>query len=259
MQTIGLILAYDGTPFVGWQKQAGNISIQGCLEDILARMHGGQPVPVRAASRTDAGVHAEWQGAAFDTCRDYPPERWSAALNAQMPPQIIIRHAFIAPPGFHPRFQSQGKHYRYLIWQGHSLPPMLLNRAMASRPLDVDNMHAAAQYLLGTHDFSAFRAIDCQAKSSTRTLTRIDVTLAPLVYAAPCSPKDDALIQIDVFGTAFLKQMVRIIAGTLLTFGLGRPPAHMASILESKSRTQAGETAPACGLTLVQAFVPIEI
>ena len=251
MRTIALVIAYDGTPFCGWQRQEGQRTVQGCLEAALTRMHNA-PTELRGASRTDAGVHAEWQIAAFDSERDYAVERYKVALNALTPPEITVRYACEAPLGFQPRFESLGKHYRYWFYQGRYLPPFLIHRAAHVRPLDVDNMRRAARYLLGEHDFSAFRAKDCQAKTPVRTLTRIEIsTVSPYLYSCH---DDDAIVQIDVEGTAFLKQMVRIIAGTLLEFGLGRNPEQMREILESRRRECAGETAPAAGLTLVRSL-----
>ncbi|MBQ4360880.1 MAG: hypothetical protein II767_11555, partial [Proteobacteria bacterium] len=137
------------------------------------------------------------------------------------------------------------------------LPPSLLHHAAHVRPLDVVNMREAAKYLLGEHDFSAFRASDCQAKSPVRTITRLDIQTISGPYVYP-SFEQDALIQIDVEGTAFLKQMVRIIVGTLIDFGLGRPPEDMARILASGKRALAGQTAPADGLTLVRSFSTLD-
>ena len=256
MTTIGLILAYNGTPFNGWQRQENRPSIQGALEEALTRIHQ-TPTTIRAASRTDAGVHAEWQIAAFDTTKEYPPERWKISLNATTPPEIMVRHAFVAPDNFQPRFESRGKHYRYWLYQGYYLPPMILNRAAQTRPLDIENMKKAARYLIGEHDFSSFRAIDCQAKTPVRTITRLDISTISGPYLYPCMD-DGALIQIDVEGTAFLKQMVRIIVGTLIEFGLGRPPEDMETILNSRSRKNAGQTAPAAGLTLVRSYSSID-
>ena len=252
MRTIALVVAYDGTKFAGWQRQDGQKTVQGCLESAVSKMNNS-PTEVRGASRTDAGVHAEWQIAAFETVRDYDAERYKIAINALTPPEITIRHACEAPAGFQPRFESQGKHYRYWLYQGKYLPPMLLNRAAHVRPLDIDNMRRAARYLLGEHDFSAFRAADCQARTPVRTITRLDIAAVSGPYVYPCFD-DDAIVQIDVEGTAFLKQMVRIIVGTLMRFGLGEDPEQMRVILESKQRALAGETAPACGLTLVKSF-----
>jgi len=255
MKSIVLILSYDGTPFSGWQRQDGQCTIQGSLEEAVSKMHGGRHIEVRAASRTDAGVHAEWQVAAFDTDKDYALNRWQQALNALTPREIYVREVREAEPGFHPRFAKKGKHYRYLIWEGCFLPPCLLGHAMTSRKLDTENMQLAANYLLGEHDFSAFRAIDCQAKSPIRTLTRIEITRHPAPFVVPEFGREhDGLIQIDVEGTAFLKQMVRIIVGTLIEFGLGRDAHDMQTILNSRQRINAGETAPACGLTLVQSL-----
>lgn len=255
MKTIVLVLAYDGTPFCGWQRQEGQKSVQGCLETALTRIHGGRRTEVRGASRTDAGVHAEWQVAAFDTDRDYTPARWQQAINALTPPEIYVRSVREAPSGYHPRFAKKGKCYRYAICEGHFLPPGLLGRAMLSRPLDIDRMREAAHYLLGEHDFSSFRAQDCQASSPVRILTRIDISRHAMPFAYPAFDGEACgLVQIEVEGTAFLKQMVRILVGTLVDFGLGREPSEMKQILEAKDRQMAGETVPACGLTLIRSL-----
>lgn len=252
MKTIILIIAYDGSGFSGWQRQDGATTIQGTLEDAITRINH-KPTVLRGASRTDAGVHAEYQIAAFDTERDYTPRRWIQAINATTPPQIFIRQALEGPLGYEPRFESRGKHYRYAIYEGAFLPPALLNRAAHSRRLDIDNMQAAAQFLLGEHDFSAFRAADCQAKSPVRTITSIEITRQNQTFSYE-TDNDGALVLIDVKGTAFLKQMVRIIAGTLIEFGLGRPFQEMKTILDSRKRCMAGETAPAAGLTLIRSW-----
>ena len=256
MKTIGLILAYDGTPFAGWQRQPDRPTIQGTLESAVSRINQ-KPTEVRGASRTDAGVHAEYQLAAFDTERPYEPERWRMAINATTPPEITVRCAFGAPDGFEPRFESRGKHYRYWLWQNPYLPPFLYNRAAHTRPLDIENMQNAAQYLIGEHDFSSFRAYDCQAKSPVRTITRLDISTPGGPYVFGCHD-DTALIQIDVEGTAFLKQMVRIIVGTLIEFGLGRKASEMHDILFGRKRALAGQTAPAGGLTLVRSYSSID-
>lgn len=254
MHTIVLIIAYDGTPFAGWQRQSGALTVQGCLEDALSKINNA-PTRVRGASRTDAGVHAQYQIAAFDTERDYAPERWVQALNATTPREIFIRRALNAPPGFEPRFASRGKHYRYTLFEGNFVPPHLLARVARTRRLDIENMRRAAQYLVGTHDFSSFRAADCQAKSPVRTITRIDIARRSGAFV--CSAGDESiesLIEIDVFGTAFLKQMVRIIVGTLEEFGMGRSAQDMVAIRDARNRSAAGETAPAAGLMLVRSW-----
>lgn len=259
MQTIALIVAYDGTTFSGWQRQAGARTVQGCLETAISKINDA-PTTVRGASRTDAGVHAQYQIAAFETPRNYPPERWVQALNATTPPEIFIRRAMIAPAAFDPRLASRGKHYRYSLYEGHFVPPHLLHRVARTRKLDLENAKSAAQYLVGTHDFSSFRAIDCQARSPIRTITQIDITRHSNAFVYPTRDldsacrEDESLVQIDVFGTAFLKQMVRIIVGTLIEFGRGRPATEMIAIRDAKRRSAAGETAPAAGLTLVRSW-----
>ncbi len=256
MKTIGLIVAYDGTPFAGWQRQPDRPTIQGCLEEAVSKINQ-TPTEVRGASRTDAGVHAEYQIAAFDTERPYDTGRWRIALNATTPPEITVRCAFEAPAGFEPRFESRGKHYRYWLWQNAYLPPFLYHRAAHTRPLDIENMQKAAQYLIGEHDFSSFRAYDCQAKTPVRTITRLDISTPGGPYVFGCHD-ESALIQIDVEGTAFLKQMVRIIVGTLIEFGLGRNATEMLDVLNGRKRVLAGRTAPADGLTLVRSYSSID-
>lgn len=258
MPCIGLVLAYDGTPYSGWQRQENAPSVQASIERVLAQLHGGHACELRGASRTDAGVHAECQIAAFDTPRkNYSPERWVVAINSLTPPSIHVRHAFVAPDGFNPRYVSLGKHYRYWLWEGRYLPPALVNRAMTTRKLDTVAMQEAANYLIGTHDFSAFRAIDCQAQTTVREITSIVVSRPPSPFFSPLSDKEDGLIQIDVYGTAFLKHMVRIIVGTLMTFGEGRDVAEMANILEQRYRPLAGQTVIGAGLCLVESFSEI--
>lgn len=255
MPCIGLVLAYDGTAFSGWQRQNNAPSVQACIEKVLKQLHGGEACDLRGASRTDAGVHAECQIAAFDTTRhNYAPDRWALALNALTPSSIYVRKAFLAPDAYNPRHTSLGKHYRYWLWEGRYLPPALNQRAMMTPKLNTHAMQEAANYLIGTHDFTTFRSSDCQAPSPIRQIHAIHVSRPKGPFFAPFNNDENGLIQIDVYGTAFLKHMVRIIVGTLMDFGQERDPKEMLDILEKRYRPLAGQTVIGAGLCLVESF-----
>lgn len=195
---------------------------------------------LRGASRTDAGVHAEGQAVAFDTDRLLPAKAWCLALNQHLPEDVAVRRARAVPAGFAPRFAARGKRYRYRVLEDTLRDPVWRGRAWrVSGPLAVDAMAEAAAAAVGTHDFGAFRAAADERPSSVRTLTRVDVERA------------GRHVDVVVEGTAFLYNMVRILAGTLVDVGLGkRPPEAIARALASRNRGDAGPTAPAQGLTL---------
>jgi tRNA pseudouridine38-40 synthase len=240
---VKLVLEYDGTELSGWQRQDNAPTVQEHLERALTEMTRA-PVTVAGASRTDAGVHALGQVASFETGAAIPLHGFRRGLNALLPPAIAVVDASEAPPGFHARFSSRGKHYRYRVLARQDRAPLERRTAWhRPYPIDVDAMRAAAAHLVGEHDFSAFRAAGCTAKHAVRRLDRIDIA------------RTGDVITIDVRGNAFVRNMVRIIAGTLVTAGEGRTtPAAVAAALASRDREQAGQTAPACGLTLVEVF-----
>jgi len=243
---IRLVVEYDGTGLCGWQRQANGPTVQGHLEDALARLLAHE-VSVVGASRTDAGVHASGQVASFRTERAIPLHGVRRGLNSMLPPAIAIAEAAEAPDDFHPRFSATGKHYRYLLLTRADRSPRWRARAWHRQgPLDLAAMRDAAAPLIGEHDFAAFRAAGCTALRTVRRIEQIEIS------ELPDERWGDPLVAIDVRGNAFLRNMVRIVVGTLVEVGRGvRPAGQVAEILASKDRTQAGLTAPAHGLELV--------
>lgn len=261
LRGVRLTLAYDGTGFAGFQRQPGSRTIQGALEAAIA--HVTQcPVTVRGAGRTDAGVHAEGQVVAFDTERELPPRRWLLALNRYLPEEISVQAVSECAPGYDPRFDALDKLYRYLFYRGLARHPLLRNRAWqltraglagdeaeldsVACSLDLSAMREAARSLVGTHDFRAFRAADDVRDNTLRTLYRVE-----LLEEFRAQPH---LLALEIQGNAFMKNMVRIIAGTLIAVGRGRLSAAdvTALLTTTATRSRYSETAPAHGLTLVR-------
>ena len=243
MRHIRLVVEYDGTGLCGWQRQANGPTVQGEIEAALATLLSHE-VTVAGASRTDAGVHASGQVASFRTERAIPLHGIRRGLNSVLPDAISIVSATEAADDFHPRFSATGKHYRYLLFTRAERSPRWRDRAWHQpQPIDRAAMRAAATALIGEHDFAAFRAAGCTARTTVR---RIDeIAIAEL-------PGEPEVVAIDVRGNAFLRNMVRIVVGTLVEVGQGRRPvSQVAEILEGKDRTKAGITAPARGLELV--------
>lgn len=244
MPRIKLTLEYDGTEYVGWQVQPNGTAVQAVVERALERLLGTR-VAVESAGRTDAGVHALGQVVAFDTDRTLPLKAYVQGLNGHLPPDVAVVDAEEVAPAFDPRRWSRGKRYRYLISNRRTRSPLRRRTHWeVFAPLDVAAMQDAAQLLLGRHDFSAFQASDCEARHPVRELTRVSV-----------EPEGEEALSITVEGTAFLKHMVRNIAGTLVEVGRGkRPPTWVGEVLAGRDRRRAGVTAPAHGLTLVKVF-----
>jgi tRNA pseudouridine38-40 synthase len=248
VRQIRLVVEYDGTSLCGWQRQANGPTVQGHLEEALAKLLSHE-APVVGASRTDAGVHARGQVASFRTARPIPLHGIRRGLNSLLPREIAVRDAAEVPDDFHPRFSATGKHYRYTILARPDRSPRWRDRAWhRPEPLSIEAMAAAAALLLGEHDFAAFRAAGCTAATTTRRIDAIDLSILTIL-----STPDPELLVIDVRGNAFLRNMVRILVGTLTEVGTGRrSPGQVAEILASRDRTRAGITAPAHGLELME-------
>jgi tRNA pseudouridine38-40 synthase len=261
MRNIRLTLAYDGTPFAGWQVQPAARTIQGELESAIQRLTG-EDVRVLSAGRTDAGVHALGQVASFQTNSTIPGEKWRPALQGQLPPEIVVRYSEEAPLEFHATFAATSKRYRYVILNSVIDDPFLRRYAWRlNGPLDVAAMSTAAECLRGTHDFRCFETEWPNKATSVRTV--MDVRLQSLaqwsawsdeaVTDAPPAAVEMRFVVLEIEADGFLYNMVRSIVGTLVNIGRGRWPVEaMRQIIEGQDRTRAGETAPAEGLYLVR-------
>ncbi|MCJ2036652.1 tRNA pseudouridine(38-40) synthase TruA [Methylobacterium sp. J-068] len=240
-----LVVEYDGSPFCGWQRQTAQPSVQGAIEAAVTRF-SGEAAGLTCAGRTDTGVHATHQVAHLDLAKAWRSDVVRDALNAHLRPNpVAILSAEIVDETFNARHSATRRHYRYRILNRRS--PPVLNRAHVWQvpwPLDVARMRAAAARLLGLHDFTAFRAAECQAKNPVRTLDRLDVT------AMAMGLHDEIVVATSA--RAFLHHQVRSMVGTLMLAGSGRLSAdNVADILASCDRSRCGPLAPACGLTLV--------
>ncbi len=243
-----LSVAYDGTDFAGYQIQPNQRTVQGELERAAAQLTG-HPVAMRGAGRTDAGVHALAQMIAFDSARNIPDRGWKLGLDRKLPDDIRINRAWSVPVGYNPRYDANGKLYRYTMSLADTTPPLLRHRVWHLGKLgkvDLTVMRRGARMLEGTHNFHAFRASDDPHKNTVRTLNTIDVRERFM--------DDPSLVAIEVQGTAFMKNMVRIVAGTLVQVARGKIPLpDLARLLDDNAtRQDAGLTAPAHGLTLVE-------
>jgi tRNA pseudouridine38-40 synthase len=242
MPRLKLVLEYDGTNYVGWQPQTNGPSIHREVERAV-RALVSEEVTILGAARTDSGVHAAGQVVCFTTRRGLPLKAYWMGLNNLLPKDIAVVEASEVPEDFDPRRLARGKTYRYRIFNRRVPSPLRLRTHwQIFQPLDVAAMQAASCALLGRHDFSAFRASDCQAAHAVRELREVSITGAA-----------GAEVTATVEGTAFLKHMVRNIVGTLVEVGKGRQPVEWVKrALDSKDRNQAGPTAPAHGLTLMK-------
>ena len=242
MTRFRLTLEYDGAAFVGWQRQDNGPSVQQALEEAVTGFCG-EIATVHGAGRTDAGVHALGQVAHLDLEKPTTAETLRNAVNAHLKPApVAVLAAEVAADDFHARFSATERRYLYRIVNRR--PPLALERGRAwwvPRPLDAAAMHAAAQVLVGKHDFSSFRASECQAKSPVKTLTAIEVSR--LAEA----------IEIRARAPSFLHHQVRNFAGTLRLVGEGKwSAAKVKQVLEARDRDAAGQTAPAEGLYLTE-------
>lgn len=244
-RNIKLILEYDGTNYHGWQSQAGSgrPTVQETVERAIREL-GHEEVDLSSSGRTDAGVHAFGHVANFTTTMTMPPEAWAPALNHHLPSDIRVLRSEEVAPDFHSRYSASGKTYRYVILNRHAPSALYRNRAWhVPKKLNLPAMRRAAKYLVGTHDFSAFRASACGAKNPVRSLKALLIK------------KRGDFIDMLLTADAFLQRMARNIAGTLVDVGLGRfKPDEVKRILASKDRRLAGKTAPSQGLYLVEVY-----
>jgi tRNA pseudouridine38-40 synthase len=235
-----LEVSYEGTAFHGWAKQTGVRTVEETLWGATIAVDP-QATPPRGASRTDAGVHAEGQLAAFDAWRDVPMRGWVLGLNQHLPADVAVRAARPVPAGFSPRLAARGKRYRYRVLVDPVRDPHWLTRAWRVPDLDIDAMAAEASAACGTHDFAAFRAAGDARATTVRTLTRVEVV----------RDEDPRVVALVVEGNAFLYNMVRILVGTMVDVARGRlAVGAVAHALRARDRRSAGTTAPAHGLVL---------
>lgn len=247
MPRVALCLEYDGRPFAGWQSQADRTAIQDTVERAIASFVGSTDrVPIVAAGRTDAGVHALGQVVHCDVQADREPFAWVRGLNALLPASIAVRSAQIVIDDFHARFSAYRRDYLYRIHVAPARSPLLDGRvAWIFRPLDVDHMREAGQILVGERDFSSFRSSECQAKSPRKTIYRLELRQA------------GDIIEIAISANAFLHHMVRNIVGSLVYVGLGRRPIEwMSELLAARDRKLAAPTLSAAGLYFAAAHYP---
>jgi tRNA pseudouridine38-40 synthase len=236
---IALGLEYDGAPFAGWQTQPGGRGVQDALEQALAGI-AGHPVRVTAAGRTDAGVHATLQVVHFDTSAARPDSAWVRGVNASLPAAVSVRWAVRVATDFHARFEARARSYAYLLLDAPVRPAILSGKiGWFHRRLALPPMREAARCLLGTHDFSAFRAAQCQARTPVRTLRSLEVRRA------------GEMVAFEFTADAFLHHMVRNIVGCLVYVGQGRqPPEWVAGVLAGGDRAAAAPTFSPHGLYL---------
>ncbi len=236
---IALGLEYDGSAFAGWQSQPQGNTVQDVLEQALAQIADAE-VRVHCAGRTDAGVHAAAQVVHFETLAARPLNAWVRGSNAHLPDSVAVRWSRTVPEDFHARYSARSRSYRYVLFN-HAVRPALLHGRVGwfHLPLDVDAMQSAAHYLVGEHDFSAFRAAECQAKSPVKTL-----------HEATVSRLSDCIV-FEFRANAFLHHMVRNLVGALVYVGKGKhPPEWIVEMLASRDRSLAAPTFSPAGLYL---------
>lgn len=248
MPTLLLTISYEGTNYSGWQVQPNGTAVQQVVEDALEHLLK-ERVQLRSSGRTDAGVHALAMAAAFTTSRELPLRAFVEGVNRFLPADIAVQTARIVPDGFKPITMAYAKQYRYTIINSPVRSPLdRLYSWQVREPLDLAAMEEAAGYFVGTHCFAAFRASNCVARTTVRRIDSVDITC------------HDGKIIVDVTGGGFLKNMVRVMVGTLVDVGKGRfTPSQVRELLLEGDRKKAGSTAPACGLCLVEVIYPEEL
>jgi tRNA pseudouridine38-40 synthase len=237
---LALGIEYDGTDFLGWQRLSHGATVQGALERALSKV-AAQPIEVTCAGRTDAGVHGRCQVVHFDAPVTRELRGWTLGACSNLPESVAVLWVLPVAPDFHARFSARSRRYRYRILNRPVRPALDARYVTWERhPLDASKMHQAAQALLGEHDFSAFRALSCQAAHARRAVLAVRVM------------REDEQVIVDIEANAFLHHMVRNIVGTLLPIGRGEQPVDWAGqLLAGRDRSLAGPTAPATGLTFL--------
>ncbi|HEX6636491.1 MAG TPA: tRNA pseudouridine(38-40) synthase TruA [Steroidobacteraceae bacterium] len=240
-------LEYDGRAYSGWQFQPGLQTVQDVVQRALARV-ADAPIETVCAGRTDAGVHASAQVLHFDSTAARSERAWRLGANTYLPGDVSVLWVREVPEQFHARYSATARQYRYLILNRDSRPGLDTGRATwERRPLDHELMHACAQVLVGEHDFSAFRAIECQARSPMRKVESLSVR------------REGEWVSLDITANAFLHHMVRNVAGLLMSVGEGAsPPGRVAAVLASRDRKLNAATAPPDGLYLAGVRYPPE-
>ena len=242
---VAAIVEYDGSGFCGWQLQDDVRTVQGAIERAIGVV-ANESIRVITAGRTDTGVHATGQVIHFDTSANRNPRSWVRGINSNLPQDVVVLWAQDVDDDFHARFRATGRHYQYVILN-RPVPPAYLNGKVTwdYRPLDVERMQAAATLLTGTHDFSSFRTVHCQARDPVRELRTLTIQ------------RKGETVLIHIYANAFLHHMVRNIAGVLMTIGAGeREPVWAQEVLAARDRTLGGMTAPADGLYLTSVEYP---
>ncbi len=241
VRNLKIVVSYDGTNYCGWETQKNGLAVQEVIEGAIRRITG-ETVQIEGSGRTDAGVHALGQVATFALRHQIHPRKLTLALNAVMPDDIAVLEAAEVPPGFHARFSARSKTYRYTILNDRARRPLLRAQVFHfPQPLDVERMREAIRALVGTHDFRAFTKEAFRKPNCVRTIFEASVE------------RHGALIEIEITGSGFLYNMVRIVAGTLIDVGLGRrPPDSIEALLRGERRADAGFTVPPSGLCLVR-------
>lgn len=241
MRTILLLIEYDGTGYAGWQVQPNGISVQEVVETALSEVLA-QPVRLHSAGRTDAGVHARAMPAHFTTEQDLPLSAFREGVNRFLPEQIAVREAREMPEGFHARFAARSKWYRYTLYRDPIRSPLAVRTSWQVRgEVDLARLEEAVSRVAGRHDFARFRSSSCAARSTVRDIHRASIQ------------EQGKFLHIDIHGSGFLKNMVRMLVGTLVEIARGRRPvADMDGLLALDVDLRAGPTAPPQGLCLME-------
>ena len=246
LQRLAACVEYDGSSFHGWQRlKSGLPTVQAAVEQALGKV-ADHPVHVVCAGRTDAGVHGSGQIIHFDSSARRSERGWAFGTNTHLPDTVALRWVKPVPDSFHARFSAESRRYRYIIYN-HAIRPAHLHRGLTwnHSPLDVSLMQTAANFMVGEHDFTSLRAVQCQAKNPVRTVHHLSVQ------------RFGALIILDIQANAFLHHMVRNVAGVLMAIGAGKRAASwVPDVLAKRDRRAAGVTAPPWGLYFVKANYP---